>query len=118
MTRSVWEIVRLPVEAGREEEVAAFLAGASYFTQPGFLEYRVLRGVEEPEFAIVFHWASREASMAAIQSTVGQEFLEGLSKLLSGPPAITYYDSDQHGRAASAPAGALASQLLNAQTGR
>jgi hypothetical protein len=87
-----FEIVKLPVPAGTEDDVVEYLKAAPYFRQTGLRSHQILVGVDDPEVALILEWDSREVSKAAIETDIGKEFLAGLEPRLAGAPQLAYYE--------------------------
>lgn len=85
------EIVRLPVAAGAEDEIRAFLDGHAYFAQAELVASRVLVAEDGREVLLVIDWVDADAPKRALASPAGKALLTGLESLLSGPPETAYY---------------------------
>jgi hypothetical protein len=91
VTPALVEIVRLPVAAGHLGALARFLDGHPYFAQPELTAWRILTASDDSEVVLVIDWSAPGASERALTSPAGVALVDGLQALLSGPPAIAYY---------------------------
>ncbi|RAY16780.1 hypothetical protein DPM19_01015 [Actinomadura craniellae] len=85
------ETVRMPVAAGGEDALLAFLDGHAYFAQAELAASRVLVQEGGQEVVLIIDWVDDQAPERALTSPAGEALLDGLKSLLSGAPEVTYY---------------------------
>jgi quinol monooxygenase YgiN len=93
MTAEV-EIVRIPVEPARSQELVSVLQSArkGYLAAPACTQLELLRSAAGDEVAVILHWSSAQAHEQALQSADASVFFKALMGLASGSPEVRKYE--------------------------
>jgi quinol monooxygenase YgiN len=87
------EIVRIPVERERAQELAETIASArrGYLAAPRCNGVEVLSVPDGNEVTAIVRWSSAEAHEQALKSVDAAHFFKAVMTLASGPPDVRKY---------------------------
>lgn len=88
------EVVRIPAQPGRAEELATALSEArsdGYLTGPRCVALRALVSERGDEVIAVVDWRSRNDHDEALKEPAAGELFEKVAELAAGEPALGWY---------------------------
>jgi len=88
------EIVRIPVDRSRAQELAEAIQSArtGYLAPPRCSGLEVLTGDDGDEVTAIVRWSSAEAHAQALEGSESASFFKAVMALASGPPDVRKYE--------------------------